>query len=121
MTAPATINFSNNPQSVYNGFMSGMRNMFLLSSVAIAMFGFLKNRNLLFMISAAFIFFFAAYIGINVALDFEHYLKSNEFPKSSYRYEQWKKWKYVCYIYAVFLIILGSTLLFTRIKSVIGK
>lgn len=116
-----SINFSNNPQSVYNGFMSGMRNMFLLSSVAIAMFGFLKNHNMLFMISAAFIFFFAAYIGINVALDFQHYLKSNEFPKESYRYEQWKKWSYTCYVYAVFLVLLGFILLYTRIRGFMGK
>ena len=32
--------YTNNPQSVLNGYFSGTRNVYLTSSVAIAMYGF---------------------------------------------------------------------------------
>jgi hypothetical protein len=121
------MNFSNNPQSAYNGLMSGQRNMFLVSSVAIAMYGFLKNMNIVFVLASAFIFLFAAYIGIQASLDFDYYIHNNSFPKDSYRFSNWCKWKYVGFTYAGFLIILACVmitdyiLLMTKNKGTLKK
>ncbi len=102
------MNFSNNPQSVYNGMMSAHRNMFLMSSVAIAMVGFVNKYNsVMITIASSFIFLVAAYIGINANLDFEHYLENNDFPKHKYRFgTRWHYWKYMGYTYAFFLVLL---------------
>ena len=100
--------YSNNPQSVYNGMMSGHRNMYLLSSVAIAMIGFVtRYNNILFNLSASFIFIIAAYIGITSTLDFRYYLQHNKIPPNIYRYTSINTWSYVAYIYATFLILLA--------------
>jgi hypothetical protein len=115
--------FSNNPQSAYNGLMSGHRNMFLLSSVAIAMYGFLKNQSIVFVLATAFIFLFAAYVGIQASLDFDYYIHQNQFPRENYRFGQWQNWKYVGITYGVFLIILGLLMIidyFKLISSNIG-
>lgn len=100
--------YSNNPQSVYNGMMSGHRNMYLLSSVAIAMIGFVtRYNNILFNLCASFIFIIAAYIGINSTLDFNYYLKNNNIPADTYRYSSTNPWSHVAFIYAFFLILLS--------------
>lgn len=99
--------YSNSPQSAYNGMMSGHRNMFLLSSVGIAMVGFVKDKSKVFSFIAFTIFIFAAIIGIKSSLDFDEYIKRNNFPKESYNYESWKSWKYLGFAFAIFLIILG--------------
>ena len=40
MASNASASFSNNPQTAYNGLISGQRNMFLSSSVAVVIIGF---------------------------------------------------------------------------------
>ena len=113
--------YSNNPQSAYNGLMSGHRNMFLLSSVAIAMYGFLKNMNIVFVLAAAFIFIFAAYVGIQASLDFDYYIHQNQFPREYVRFSNWKNWKYAGFIYAIFLIILAILMIIDYIKLIVSS
>ena len=73
------LSFSNNPNTVYNGMMSGQRNMFLSSSIAIVMFGFSNNfKNHLLrwtvkLISMG-IFILSCYIGITASNEFMYYL-----------------------------------------------
>ena len=107
--------FSNNPQSVYNGMMSGHRNMFLLSTVAVAMIGFLKGRNYVLQLAASFLFIIAAMIGIQSSLDFDYYLKNNNVPENTYRYTTFNVWKQIGFVYAGFLLILGLYTLFGKI------
>lgn len=107
--------YSNNPATNYNGMMSGMRNMILSSSVAIVMIGYISakmNNNKIFQIFAVCILFLSAYIGIGSALDFDYYLKNNNFQISIYNVAHWKMWKYISITYAIFLIILGFASLF---------
>lgn len=94
--------FSNNPQSAYNGMLSGHRNMFILSSVGIAIIGFLKDMKM----AATFILIFAGFIGIQASLDFAYYLKKHDIPQS-YRFKNFNVWPIVGYIYATFLIVLA--------------
>lgn len=112
------MSFSNNPQSAYNGMMSGHRNMFLLSTVSIAMIGFVKQyENIYFMVCASFLFLIAAYIGVSSSLDFAYYIKHNNPPASVYNIENWKKWKYIGYIYAIFLVVLSIYSIILVIQS----
>lgn len=105
--------YSNNPQSAYNGMMSGHRNMFLLSSVGIAMVGFLKDH-LYMKMAAIFIFIFAGFIGIQASLDFAYYLKENDIPRG-YRYKNYNVWPIVGFTYGIFLIVLSLFEMVTRV------
>jgi hypothetical protein len=102
--------FSNNPQSTYNGMMSGQRNMFLLSSVAIAMYGFVskyKTKTSIFTYLSVLLLVMAAVIGISASCDFEYYLNHVGVLPDCYNITQWRKWKYIGYIYGIFLFVLA--------------
>jgi hypothetical protein len=102
--------FSNNPQSVYSGMISGQRNMILLSSVAIVMYGFVskyKGVPAIFAYLSVLMLLMAAVIGINASFDFEYYLDHvGEIPKY-YNKVQWRRWKYISYVYSTFLVALA--------------
>jgi hypothetical protein len=105
--------FSNNPQSVYNGMLSGYRNMFLSSTVAIALIGFsekFKNPKFKFTISiiGGIVLFLSLYISLLIANDFKFYLDTFDklFP-DHIPVEQWRMHFYTGYIYGAILLILG--------------
>ena len=105
--------FSNNPQSVYNGMLSGYRNMFLSSSVAIALIGFsetFKNPKFKFGISllGGIVLFLSLYISFMVSNDFKYYLDAFEssFPEHI-PVDQWRMHFYTGYVYGSILIILA--------------
>lgn len=116
--------FSNNPQSVYNGMLSGYRNMFLSSTVAIALIGFsekFKNprfKSLISMIGGT-VLFLSLYISLMVANDFKYYLDAFEsyFPEHI-PVEQWRMHFYTGYIYGGILLILGFGFF---IKKALGR
>lgn len=105
--------FSNNPQSVYNGMLSGYRNMFLSSTVAIALIGFsekFKNPRFKFLISiiGGIVLFLSLYISLMVANDFKFYIDKMESDLPEHiPLEQWKMHFYTGYIYGGILLILG--------------
>lgn len=102
--------FSNNPQSVYNGMISGQRNMFLTSSVAIAMAGFsktFKDKSVVIIIKllSLIILFISMYIGLKSSYDFRYYLDNIEMDNLSYvPINSWYNWSYVSYIYCIMML-----------------
>ena len=113
--------YSINPQSVYNGMISGQRNMFLSSSLAIAIIGFsntFKDKRIRWVTKfvGASIFILSILIGIGAAQDFSFYLeKVKEDPPDNIAFEGWSRWPYVSYIYSCFLVIIASLFFFRNI------
>lgn len=115
------MNYSNNPQSVYNGMMSGQRNMFLSSSVAVAIIGFsntFKDKNMMWItkLIGVCIFILSIVIGIHVAQDFSFYLQSmkDDIPKHI-PYDNWSKWPYISYVYSIFLVVIATLFFFRKL------
>jgi len=106
--------YSNNPYAVYNGMISGYRNMFLASTVAIGLIGFsqkFKNPRMKFLVSiiGVILFFLALFIGYLTISDMDNYLQHNEDELPEYiNTDLWKKTYYIAYIYGTILILLGS-------------
>ena len=98
----------NNPQAAYNGMLSGQRNMFLLSSVGVVMIGFIKNKQsapTVLYIAAIAILLMSAFIGVHASRDFEFFLNNMLIPlPACYSEKRWRQWKYVAYIYGLFLL-----------------
>jgi hypothetical protein len=112
------MNFSNNPQAVYNGNMSGQRNMFLSSSLAAVMIGFSskfenKTRALFVKLLGALIFFISIYIGFSTNYDFRFYLDKMKGELPDYiPVENWYNWTLVVYTYTIIIFVIGSLFLF---------
>lgn len=108
------MNFSNNPQAVYNGMMSGQRNMFLSSSVAVVMIGLsnkFKDKTVMWFVKlvAASIFILSIFIGLHTASDFQFYLDSIKAEAPSHiPLNSWYKWPFVSYVYSIILVIIGG-------------
>tara|TARA_B100000900_G_C20459366_1_gene666552 strand:+ start:488 stop:886 length:399 start_codon:yes stop_codon:yes gene_type:complete len=106
--------YSNNPYAVYNGMIAGYRNMFLSSTVAIALIGFsqeFKNPRMKFLVSiiGVILFFLALFIAYLTISDMDNYLQHNEDDLPEYiDTDLWKKTYYIGYIYGSILILLGS-------------
>jgi len=114
--------YPNNPQSVYNGMMSGQRNMFLSSSLAIAMIGFsnkFDNKYITWFtkIIGSFIFILSIVIGLSTANDYTFYLnKLNTDDIPSYiPLDNWYRWSYILYIYCLFIGIIGGIYIIRKI------
>ena len=111
-----------NPQSVYNGMMSGQRNMFLSSSLAIVIISFsdkFKNKHISWVAKSigAFIFILSIFIGISTANDYTFYLnhiKTDELP-SYIPLDSWYRWSYVMYIYCSFIGVIGGLYMIRKI------
>jgi Na+/proline symporter len=119
--------FPNNPHTVYNGMISGQRNMFLSSSVAVALIGFSnifkdENVRLCVKILGTVIFIISICIGLKATDDFLFYLNNNkdEFP-SYIPIDSWYSWKYISYIYSALLICVAMLFLMKKILSPISK
>ena len=96
-----------NPQSVYNGLVSNQRNMFLTSSVAVAMIGFSnkfenKNVRLILKILSLFIFVISIVIGLKSNYEFTYYLDNNEI-EANVAVDSWRSSIYITIAY-VFII-----------------
>lgn len=112
--------FSNNPASVYNGMISGQRNMFLLSSVAIIMYGFVTKKvgsPLLLTYLSVLLLIMAAIIGLSASIDFEYYLNHVGIIPSYYNIVNWRKWKYISYSYSIFLVSLAVYVLISELSN----
>ena len=113
--------FSNNPQAVYNGMLSGQRQMFLSSSVAIAMIGFshnFKKKHIIWLIKllGVSVLILSIFIGIKTANDFKFYLNNVNGQLPNYvPLEQWRNWMYINYIYSFFVAIIGMLFFFREV------
>ena len=101
------------PYVVYNGMISGYRNMFLSSTVAIGLIGFSQkfvNPRMQYLVSiiGGIIFFLSLFIAYLTTSDMTHYLYHTEEKLPEYvNAELWKKHFYVGYIYGIVLLLLG--------------
>ena len=117
--------FSNNPQSVYNGAISGQRNMFLSSSLAAIMIGFSDKfdnhmAQITVKIIGALIFILSVTIGYLSNYDFRFYLDRVKDELPDYiPIENWYIWSFVVYIYTTLIAIVG--LLFFLNKIIFAK
>lgn len=114
------MSYSNNPHTAYNGLISGQRNMFLSSSVAVVMIGFsgkFKSKTVKYVLRglSSLIFFISIMIGMQAERDFKFYLEKNPELPEHIPVEQWKNWIYISYLYCTILIIVGMVFVFTNI------
>jgi hypothetical protein len=103
-----------NPHTVYNGAVSGQRNMFLSSSLAIVIAGFshnFKNKNIaIFVKILAFIIFtISIYIGFTSTYDFRFYLDHVKEKLPNYvPIENWYRMGYIVYAYTFIITLIGG-------------
>lgn len=109
--------FANNPQSFINGYISGIRNVFLLTTVGIGMYGFsksFKNKNseTIMRLFSITIYSFALLYLLNTNFLFKKYLDKME--KSPDReilpeyidLKYWKNYEYLGWVYSSILTII---------------
>ena len=105
--------FSNNPQAAYNGMQSGQRQMFLSSSLALAMIGFshnFKNKSFVWIVKVISMgmLILSIFIGLRTSNDFDFYLDNVKGGFPDYiPLESWRNWRYVSYTYSVFIMVIG--------------
>ena len=121
--------FKNNPQAVFNGFVSMSRNIYLTSTVGIAMFGYSNSFKITFSeivtrIVSICIFLFSTIYLINGTLSFRNYINNleNENPELPYYVDvkTWRNFVYINYLYLAFLLII-VILSFVRTRNFIFK
>ena len=117
------MNYANNPQAFLNGFFSSMRNVFLLSSVGVAMFGFSNTFKLnissnIIKLITILIFFVSLSICITNITAFSQYINILDKDKKNIpnyiNLNIWRSYLYLAYVYALILTIL---ILFALIRA----
>lgn len=107
------------PQAVYNGAVSGQRNMFLSSSLAVIIAGFshnFKNKNIVVFVQilSFLIFTISVYIGFSTNYDFTFYLDRVKDKLPSYiPIDNWYRMGNIVYLYTFIIILIGG-LFFVR-------
>ncbi len=110
--------FSNNPHAVYNGALSSQRNMFLTSSIAVAIIGFSKGlktpiATTIVKILAIAIFLMSIAIGFKSLMDFRFYLdKTSEHMPDHVPLDNWYSWSYVSIAYITIIVFIVSIFVF---------
>lgn len=114
--------YANNPQAFMNGFLSGSRNIFLTSSIGIAMYGFSNtfkldmSVNVVKLISIG-IFIFSFLLGLNTLIGYKRYydiLKKDK--KNVPEYVDFQIWNNFLYITSIYLIILFLIICLTTLR-----
>lgn len=123
--------FANNPQTFINGYISGVRNIFLLTTVGIGMYGFsqsFKNKNseTIMRLFSSFIYIFALLYLLNTNMLFRKYLNKIENSEDRHQLPKYislkhmRYYEYLSWIYAVLLSIIILLSLKRFIKILIG-
>lgn len=123
--------FANNPQSFINGYISGVRNIFLLTTVGVGMYGFskgFKNKNSesLMRLFSCTIYIFALLYLINTNLLFRKYLnkiensKDREVLPEYIDLKYWRYYEYLTWFYSVILSVIILLSLKRFIKILLG-
>jgi len=111
------------PQNYINGYVSMIRNMFLLSSVGIASYGVsnqLKENDFYFKIISITILLYSIIYGYNATNNLNTYLiEIKEINNSHYNYiiKQFKGWKIISYIYLCIIFVIISLFIKILIKK----
>ncbi len=102
-----------NPHTVYNGAVSGQRNMFLSSSLALVIIGFsdkFKKEYIIFIVRllGILIFSISIFIGLLSNYDFRFYLDNvkDDLP-AHIPLDNWYRMSYVVYLYTLILGLIG--------------
>lgn len=117
MTDIKMSNYANNPQTFINGYISGVRNVFLLTTVGIGMYGFsksFKNKNseTILRLFSTMIYCFAFLYLVNTNMLFRTYLNKiqnspNEEKLPEYiDLKYWRNYEYLTWIYSLLLSII---------------
>ena len=109
------MSYANNPQAFLNGFFSTMRNVFLLSSVGVAMFGYSNtfkiniSKNFVKLLVLV-IFSISLLLCITNIIAFNNYINILEKDKNNLPnyldLNIWRKYLYLAILYAIVLIFL---------------
>jgi len=115
--------FSDNPQSVVNGWYSASRNVFLTVSVAVAMYGFsnsfkIKNSTHIIKDISLLIFIFSFLLGVNNIVLFNKYIKKMEKEPKLPMYVDIDGWKRHLYIKIYFMVLLLAIIIAILIRFV---
>lgn len=117
------LNYLDTPQSSYNGFISTMRNVYLTSSIGIALFTFSrslkKDRQIIYIISLTILLYSIIY-GIKTGNDFNIYLnflqKQKDMPIFlKEQVDRWYTWIIFTYFYTLLTIFLFIFLFYKKI------
>lgn len=105
------MNYSNNPQSVVNGYYSATRNIFLTSSIAIAVYSFsntfkISSSENITKIVSILIFILSILYGINSTFSYYNYIKHLQNRKNIPKYIDIEAMKRECYIVSLYILIL---------------
>lgn len=105
-------NYANNPQAISNGFYSASRNIFLMSAVAVAMYGFsntfkiTKSDSTIKIVSIC-IFTIALSYGINTCYSYQKYINLIKQDKDNLpNYVDFRVMQNFVYITSAYLILL---------------
>ena len=122
--------FKNNPQAVFNGFVSLSRNIYLTSTVGIAMFGYSNSFKITFSeimirVISICIFIFSTIYLVNGTLGFRNYLNNLEKENNTLPYyvdlKTWRNYEYINYLYLAFLLLVITMSFVRTFNFVIGK
>ena len=121
------VKFTHNPQTFVNGFISGQRNMFLISSISVGIIGFAesfvnKQYNLFVKSVGVIILLFSIVYGFSITQGFSEYVNFiKQTPKVPEPYSSlkfaWQKWIYLSYVYITVIAALGAIVFFRKIKT----
>lgn len=118
-------NYIDTPQVTFNGFISIMRNVYLTSSIGIALLTFSRNfrqhRNIMRLISLSILLYSIIY-GVKAGLDFYFYLKFLEKQKDiptilREKIKRWYIWIIFTNIYTLITIFLFSFIIYKKILN----
>ena len=113
-------NYANNPQAISNGFYSASRNIFLMSAVAVTMYGFsntfkITRSDSTIKIVSILIFMIALSYGINTCYSYQKYitlLKQDEANVPNYvDFKTMQNFVYITSSYLILLVIIVSLML----------
>lgn len=119
------MSFQINPQTAYNGMISGQRNMFLSSSIAFVILGFSEKftnerTHFLVQLFGLGLLVLSIYIGFSSNHDMfmvVDFLKKEETidKEKHFILEQALSWKWVVYAYSIMLVLLIIIYAFRKI------
>jgi hypothetical protein len=109
-----------NPQSYANGYVSMNRNIFILSSLAVASIGLSKNKQKLdgsIKFIVILILLYNCLYGYSSTRDFEKYIKyiesKHDLPDLyQFQLNQWKRWTRMGHLYIGILLVFICIVLF---------
>ena len=122
-------NYANNPQAISNGFYSASRNIFLMSAVAVAMYGFsntfkiTKSDSTIKIVSIC-IFTIALSYGINTCYSYQKYINLIKQDKDNLPnyvdFRVMQNYVYITSAYLILLIIIVTLMLIRLFNRLTG-